>query len=307
MPKSSKSQRTGDFGENYVQAIVETGWRCLYISHGRRDRAAIDGTVIDVVDGEVKPLQFNIQVKASDFGKRSSSEFRAPIKQDHLNLWKNLNIPVVLVCVDKNPPTIAYWKIIRSNDELPILMSRKHVFGPGSRNTIVGAVKKVLKQHNIEPIQGKVLDVPLQNSIRKACKNYYLELKKRDIAHPIYGPISFTWKGWRHITRKKRSTRKIAVSLLLLPSLPKIVESSLLPVGSRELPPLHRHGHIFSRTLLVFEAILKLTHRGNARVRMVIERDILFRADWATTDPDYNRRFQICRFYSLSELPTINR
>jgi len=306
MPKSTVSQRTGDFGENHVQTIVETGWGCLFISYGGRDRAAIDGKVIDVVNGVVKPLEFNIQVKTGDFGNRHSNEFAAPVKLDHLEHWQQLNVPVVLVCVDTKPPTKAYWRLIRPRDTLPLSVSRRNLFGPGSRNVIVGAIRKALKQDSITPIQGRVLDVPLQSSVRIACKNYYKELKCRTIIHPTYGRINLTWKGWRHITRRKRSTRKIAVSLLLLPSLPEILRSSIQPVNSRELPSLRRSGHILSRTLLVFEAMLKLSHRGDARVRIIIERDILFSKDWATTDPKYNRRIQMCRFYSLSELPTKN-
>jgi len=305
MPNLVSSQQTGDFGEAYVKAVIETGWGCLFAPFQDRDRFGIDGTVVDVVNNIIKPLQYNVQIKTSStFGSRNNRQFRAPVEQKHLDYWQQLNIPVVLVCVDAIPPTCAYWHFIRPGDKLPIYVSRQKIFGPGSRDAIVGVVRKALAKSPVVEVPGRMLDVPLHNGLRNTAKAYYKRLKMETWLNPTYGRVSFSWKGWRHITRKKRSTRKIALTMLLLPSLPEILKCPIQHVSSRELDPVYKGNQVVSRTLLVFEPMLKLTQRADARVRLVLERDILYRRDWATTDPRYNLLGQVCSFYSFSELPT---
>jgi hypothetical protein len=295
---------TGDFGESYTRTVVETGWRCLYIPHGNRDRCGIDATVIDVLNGRVQPLQFSVQVKTGKFRNiRDSHLFRAPVSSEDLAFWRELETPIILVCVDTNPPTTAYWHLIRPDTKMPLQLSKRKVFGPGSRDAVVGAIRKAINRNKEITLRGRTLSVRLNSGIRGAAKECYRRLKSESHNHPTYGPITFTWKGWRHITRKKRLTRKIAQALLLLPTVPEILNSPIQPKDSRELEPVRRGKRIFSRTLLVFEPTITLKHRSDARVRLVIERDTVFPEDWATTDPSDRRRVQICRFYSLSELP----
>lgn len=304
MPQSTSSQATGDFGETYVRTIIETGWRCLLIPHWGRDRFGIDGMVIDVVNGEIQPFQFNVQIKTGNFtGRKRSAEFLAPVHSEHLLFWKQLNVPVVLVCVDTTPPTTAYWRLIAAGDTLPVYMSRRKILGPGSRDGVIGAVRKVVNQNQDFAIDGKVLNLPLQSGVRNIAKAYYRKLKSELHCHPTYGPMKFTWRGWRHITRKKRSIKKIAHALQLLPSVPEIIRSAINPVSSRELDPVEKGNYTLSRTLLVFEPTIKISHRADARIRLVIERDTIFPKDWATTDPKDSRRVQVCRFLSLSEIP----
>lgn len=296
-------EEKGQFGEDYVTQIIRTGWRAFVQKlEGRNDRG-IDLVVQDATPNHLTGLQFNVQVKTSDFNVRLPGEsFPAPVDREHLDMWRACNVPVVLVCVDEGPPPVAYWRLITPGDGVRgIRVFRRNVFGPASRDAVVAAIRRTGPQA-LAPVRGEILDYPLNKGVRNAAKDYYRQLMRIPFSNSSIGPIEFTWKGWRHMTRQGRSMWKIRSSLLLLPSVRNILDGAIYPKKFRSLDPLARGNKILHRTLLVFERITTFDHRVPTWLQVVIEAQAVIPTDWALTLPNDPRRELRYKFLNLSEL-----
>ena len=215
MTRLTEKEELGAFGYDYVRTVIETGWRArLQKMEGLNDRG-LDGTVIDFHRNTATGLRFDIQVKTSKTRFRADT-FDAGLDKVHLDLYRRATRPVVVICVDANPPVTAFWRLITSREGEGIGMSRQEVFGPASRGEVIAAIQEAHPQ-TIELVPGEVLEFPLQKGIREAAKRYYVEeLMPTPEANAAFGPVHFTWKGWHHITRRHRSRAKIPASLMLL-------------------------------------------------------------------------------------------
>ncbi|ETR67751.1 MAG: hypothetical protein OMM_04971 [Candidatus Magnetoglobus multicellularis str. Araruama] len=207
-PQLTPRDEIGRYGVNHIRNIVENGWRAILQDfQGTNDRG-IDGIVLDVHNGAVTSYQFNVQIKTRDF---NSKTFLAPVSEKHIRLWRESNVPVILICVDKGPPTIAYWTLIRPDSESnSIRINKINEFGPTSRDNIVSEIQGAYPT-KISPTVGNILPIPLNHTMRKFAKDYYYSnlFRKSHISILFFGPIEFSWKGWRHITRRGRSTQNI--------------------------------------------------------------------------------------------------
>ncbi len=261
---------SGRHGERYVEEIVES-WGCAYTRNTGGDGYGLDGYVLDRISCKRRPLQYRVQVKTTKrkFGSRASETFRAPINDPQfLKFWKDVGL-CLLVFVEKEPSEVAYWHVVRKNDTLPLYVSRHNVFGPDSRDNIVAELRKERKQQSLAVVSGgEILDLPLTKSIQKEARECYRRLKRSVYQHPTLGRIVLTWKAWRHITRNKRTSRRIRISWLFLPCLPAILTSQIRPVYSRNLGPVLRGNEVYHRTLLVFEALVIMRQGGDARVQV---------------------------------------
>jgi hypothetical protein len=302
-PQLNEFEEKGRFGADFVKRIIENGWRGIVQEfQGLNDRG-IDFIVQDVHRGRVTSLQFNIQVKTSDFNaKFPGDSFPAPVDKNHIELWRDSNVPVVLVCVDAGSPPVAFWRLIRPGEDVPrIRMSRRNVFNPASRDSVVAEIRRALPQR-LPAACGEILKYPLQRSIRDFAKDHYRELMKKPYTNSSFGPIEFTWKGWRHMTRQGRSMWKIRSSLLLLPSVLAILDGGIHPTKWRSLKTITRGKRDQFRTILVFERIVKFDHRVPAWVQVVIEAQAVIPTDWAMSAPYDPRRKLQYKFLNLSEL-----
>lgn len=303
-PQLTPRDERGRYGASHVKQVVETGWRAILQDfQGTNDRG-LDGIVLDVHRGAVTSLQFNIQIKTSTFNSDFPGEsFPAPVSRKHLLLWRESNVPVVLICVDIGSPTRAYWAVIRPDKEIEsIRINTRNEFGPASRDNIIAAIQEAFPR-NTSSIDSKVLSVPLNHGIRKSAKDYYYrELLGKPQDHPVFGPIEFTWKGWRHITRRGRSMSNIANSLLLLPCVRSVLDPCVFPTKWRPLQPIPRGNRIQYRTLLVFYRVVTFCNRAPAWIRVVVERQVFLPKDWATSPPDDPRRQTKYKFLSVYEI-----
>lgn len=306
-PQLTENEETGRFGADYVKRILKTGWRAIL--HPREGYAdcGIDGTVIDQHRGRMTAIEFHIQIKTGTF---AGDTFRAPLKRGHVELYRDSNVPVVLICVDVGPPPIAFWKLVRLEEPAeairmnkPIRITRQSVFGPDSRDTIIAEIQNAFPRR-VPPTHGQILGFPIQLGVRDAAKDYYYrQLMPNPHWNPVFGPVKFTWKGWRHITRQARSRSKIPSSLLLLPCVRNILDTPVLPSRWRPLPPVVRGSMIQYRTLLIFERVVTFRHRAPAWVRVAVERQAALPTDWTASPPRDPRRKLEYKFLSVSELP----
>ena len=303
-PQLTLHDERGRHGANYVRTVVETGWRAILQDfQGTNDRG-LDGVVLDVHNGAVTSYQFNVQIKTSTFNSKYPGDtFPAPVSKKHLCLWRESNVPVVLICVDIGPPIQAYWTLIRPDSGLnSIIMNKQNEFGPASRDSIISEIQGsyALK---ISPAVGRILPIPLNHSMRKFAKAYYYQnLLGKSQKHPVYGPIEFTWKGWRHITRRGRSMQNIANSFLLLPSIRLVLDQNIFPSKWRPLKPIYSGNLIQHRTLLVFYRVVTFGNRSPAWIKVVIERQVFVPKDWALSPPDDPRRIANYKFLSVYEI-----
>ena len=157
-PKLNENEEKGRFGADLVRRIVENGWRGIVQEfQGLNDRG-IDFIVQDVHRSRVTSLQFNIQVKTSDFSKRFTGDsFPAPVDRKHIELWRDSNVPVILVCVDVGSRPVAFWRLIRPGENVrSIRMSKRNVFTPASRDAVIAEIRRALPQR-LPPTHGEVL------------------------------------------------------------------------------------------------------------------------------------------------------
>ncbi len=303
-PQLTPRDEIGRHGANYIRTVVETGWRAILQDfQGTNDRG-LDGVILDTHNGAMTSYQFNVQIKTSSFNSKYPGEtFPAPVSEKHLLLWRESNVPVVLICVDIGPPTQAYWTLIRPDSESSsIRINKKNEFGPTDRDNIISEIQGIYST-KISPAVGKILPIPLNHSIRKFAKEYYYQnLLGKPQKHLVFGPIEFSWKGWRHITRRGRSMQNIANSFMLLPSIRHVLDQNIFPTKWRPLKPINHGNLIQHRTLLVFYRVVTFNNRAPAWIKVVIERHVFLPKDWALASPDDPRRITNYKFLSVYEI-----
>jgi hypothetical protein len=282
-PQLSEAEERGQFGENYVRQIVQSGWRSLVQDmQGINDRG-IDFVVQDVHDGRLTSIQFAIQVKTSAFTKKFAGRyFPAPVEERHLAFWRDSTLPVVIVCVDVTQPrTIAYWQLIEKDSSPSIQMDKQRVFEGASRDAVIAALRRGIPPR-LPLVSATPLYPPLKEGFRPMAKAYYLsELLGRSVRNELFGPVEFTWKGWKHLTRQSRSGWRIQGSLTLLPAVRPLLQSGAQLWRWRSLPSISRGRLQLFRTLLVFSGTVILSHRAPAVVRIVVEAQATIPTDTA--------------------------
>jgi hypothetical protein len=255
-------------------------------------------------DGRATPHRYDVQVRTSEHYAQSPEGFAVTISSEHRRLWSQVNIPMFLVCVDgpSGGETKAFWRRITGSDTSggTIFVSRRNVFGPSSRGQILAELRRTLPKELL-PVKGTILGCPLHLGLRHAAKEWYRRyLIASAVENPYFGPIRFTWQGWRHITRRRRSRARIHASLLLLPSLRAVLQDPMLPVGMRPLDPIRRGAYNYAPMLLVFERRVTFVNRSPAAIRVVVKQVDRLPVDWARRPPDMTKRFY--NFYSVEEL-----
>jgi hypothetical protein len=302
MTQLRESDETSRLGVKHVREIVEQGWGgVIQDIQGPNDRG-VDATVFDFHVGRATSLRFDLQIKSSKT-KFRADRFLVPIKGAHLSMYRESEVPVILICVDVNPPVNAFWRVVKPGEYgEQIFMSRKDTFGPVSREAVFSAIRRTFPR-KVPPAHGQVLQFPLAASIREAARDYYCrKLMRLPHSNRAFGPVDFTWKGWRHITRRTRPQWKIGSSLLLLPCLRAALDGPILPVDARSLGPVRRGSRVQYRTLLTFERVMVFLHRAPTWLRVVIESQSILPVDWAMSTPGDPRRTLSYKFLSLGEL-----
>jgi Domain of unknown function (DUF4365) len=307
MTHTTPQGRLGQWGLDYVRSVVETGWGCIMQEfHGSRD-VGMDATVLDVHNGCATRHRFDVQVRTSARFSQRPDGFAVTITKAHRQLWAELDLPVFLVCVDAPPKgeTKAFWRRITPSDAEggTIVVSRQNVFGPSSRGEILAEVRRALPK-DLPAVKGTAFGCPLNVGLRTAAREWYASnLLGLPVENSYFGPIHFTWHGWRHITRQLHSRVRVQTSLLLLPSVKAVLANPMSPVATRRLQPIRRGSYDIDRLLLVFERGVTFSNRSPAFVRVVVKQADRLPLDWARRAPDSGERLRTYTFYSVEELP----
>ncbi len=305
MTQTTRQVRTGQWGADHVRRIIETGWGGIFQSiEGARD-IGLDATVLDMHRGRATQYRFDLQIKTSARFSQSKPEFVVPVSEKHRRWWASLEFPVFLVCVDAPPrkPTQVYWRLITSADAhaRTIMVSRQNVFGPSSRVDILSAYRRV-RPSPLSAATGRLLACPLNAPMRAVAKTWYRQnMLQRPVDNVGFGPVHFTWNGWRHITRRRRSRSRILSSLLLLPSVRPVLSMPMAPTGTRPLQSAVRGRFICDSRLVIFTRPVTFVNRADAMVRIIVKQIDTRPVDWASRPPDSGECSRTYAFHSVEE------
>jgi hypothetical protein len=302
-PRIGRHEPAGRFGLNFVREVVENGWGCiLHPIEGYADRG-YDAIVFDQHEGQMTSRQFLVQIKCRSLRVTDSDRVRLPIGEKHAELWRESNLPVLVVLVNTaKVPVSASWALVNQTMHGKHLeFSRRNSFDPGARDAIIAAIQHASPK-TMPPVSGAEPTWPVNIGIRNSAREYYRSLMRNPQPNPLFGPVQFTWKGWRHITRRQRSFAKLPISFSLLPSVRSILAPGIVPVRYRSQKAIRRGEWLEFRTLLVFERVVVFRHRAPTWARLTVERDARLPADWISAPPDDPRRRIVYRFLSLEEL-----
>lgn len=111
LPKYKQSSRTGENGITILKGIVETQLEWIFRPNHQEHDFGIDAYIDIVSDaGEVTGKTIAIQVKTgqSYFNERSKFGWIYRGRREHLNLYLNQDIPVVIILVDDSKQKV-YW------------------------------------------------------------------------------------------------------------------------------------------------------------------------------------------------------
>lgn len=109
-PTQTESQRIGRLGQIFAEYLVTKSLKWNFRSVHQEDDYGIDGYVDIVEAGAVTGKGLAIQVKCGDsyFSQRTPAGYKYTGSKKHLNLYLNLDLPVILLIADENKEE-AYW------------------------------------------------------------------------------------------------------------------------------------------------------------------------------------------------------
>jgi hypothetical protein len=118
-----------------------------------------------------------------------------------------------------------YWTYVHQNTVPKIVkLGRNHILSPATRFEVARCINKNIN-HNKFNSRGIILDFKRDTSViskyRKDIKLIYRNYK--EINNPIYGNISFTNYGWKHMFRKTRLKKYKLDSLIIIPYLKQLL------------------------------------------------------------------------------------
>lgn len=254
-------------------------------------------------DGQ--PLHFGVQVKTgTSFASGSGAKWLVKnISESRFRQWTKSKLPVIFVWVRPTQPAECYWTIIRrTTSRSHFSIPKRSVINPGMRFQLALEV-------SVDPGEAvasgpiKLLRPPLGIGLRPFARKFYkTHLMPSRPVHPILGPISFSWRGWRHLTRQGRRQDFIHQSLQLLPATIQAIQSPSELVGLRHLKTLQRGHWTTELRLVVFRSrSVKVLGRRSADLVLVIRQRIRFPTNWLGDVSLHQRIYCESSFESIYE------
>ena len=251
------TQEIGDLGIARLKLIlaeINCGWQ----SFGQENDKGIDGFIIlrKIVTKKSKKINKKTgkpkvrknkkdsgeiifaQVKTGQSFKKETlirpDHYDILIGEDYINnrkpLWARMSSPVILIYVDdvKNEADLNSEDSYSSENKNIVLVPKSNKIASNARYNL----KKLCgyKDKNIPSINLNSKDcyyMNFSNSLKKSAWDYYTNWKNDKLfkaANPNLNNINISRSGWRHISRKSRSSGKIIQSWMLLGAARKILE-----------------------------------------------------------------------------------
>ena len=277
LPGFNQQHFTGSYGVSFVGNVVKNNWESTFLQTNQEDDLGIDGIIEFLKRGIPIGLLLAVQIKTGPSHARwVGKEIHVDVKRKHLNYWRGCNLPVLLVWVDDSvSPPKAYWGIVEKDlnqSFVPLLPENQ--FGLHSKGHIISLIRPTgagqASRLECELLVGKV-----GAGIRQTAKAYYKDWRDHSRQHgcinPDFGLVEVSLKGWRHITRKSRSSPELAHSFALLPSAKAIIESTSGAQYVRTEADNTGDNFIVVRSYLSLEREINFPHRAPGTVRVIIE------------------------------------
>lgn len=248
------TQKIGNLGINRLVLIL-ANFNCGWQSYEQHNDKGIDGFIIlrRTISKKIKKIdkktglpKIKISKNETDSGEiifaqvKTGQSFKSEtltrpnhydilIGEEYINnhrpLWNRMASPAILIWVDdKNND--AYWTDLNSDDSYTTdnkgiaLVPKSNKLDNNSRYFL----KKLCgyKNKNIPSINLSSKDcyyINFNSSIKNAARKYYLDWKNDKLfktANPYLNNINISRSGWRHLSRKSRSSGKVIQSWMLL-------------------------------------------------------------------------------------------
>jgi uncharacterized protein DUF4365 len=205
-------RQMGEFGEQEARSRLE---RAL-IGAGVRFSGASDKGLdllmqFEAPAPEPQPVHVAVQVKTGDsFAAMHRSRWRIQgLDEARFRQWTRSKVPVLFLWVRPTTPAECYWALIKRDS------SREH-FSIAKRAFVTPVLRYDLwlefaREGDPALVSGELLRPPLSVALRTHAKDYYAQhLIGETVVNPILGSVSFTWNGWRHMTRRGRKCGRAA-------------------------------------------------------------------------------------------------
>lgn len=216
-----------------------------------------------------QPLHFGVQVKTGNsFAVDITNRWRIRnLDEIRFQQWKLSKLPIMFIWVRPTNPAECYWRFIsRTTDKKHFDISKRSVITPSIRFDCLLAYFFNFTCEQKDEI--RLLRPPLATGMRPFAKDYYRELiASSNLTHPFLGKIDFTWKGWKHLTAKKRPLPFIHQSMQLLSTVPWVVQNPNEFIGMRRLRCVTRGAWTIDVRLLIFKTNnVKIVSRTDADI-----------------------------------------
>ena len=290
-----RNEELGEIGEQHAGAMLQLVLR----GHVSRLQGQADHGLDLAFTGrlpcpEKHLLHFVAQVKTGQSYIDRFKECKA-IKMNRSNAkrlleWRKLEAPVLFLWVD-NLTNNIYWRIISKEGKAKsVFLSERDILSPLTPFDIVIRLNRKRKVLN-ERLHISPLFPPTKGSLKDLAKNYYEQhLLRKFVKNPTLGDVCFTWRGWRHLVRKRRTIASTMQSLVLLPAAKKVLADPDGICGFRRLDKTTRGRWKTESRLIAFERNnVEIDGRTPAKIVAVVRERIIYPSNWRQSF-DFDRR-----------------
>lgn len=277
------SNETGNWGERVAAAMLslslsgQTKWVSL---EGERQHLDLMVDFTSPFDGSARSLP--VQVKTgSSFGAWAKGRWRMDnIDRTHVIRWRESRLPTLLVWVQTEPITKAYWRLILPRTPLETLsISRHNLVNPAATYEL----ERMWRLHTTTRIERLSLELPAAKTFvedRNKARSYWNGFG------PILdcmnlGPVAVTRHGWRHMTRASKSRSRIHDSLRLIRYLPVFLKREANTVETTDLVTRVEGSIVVEeRTILLTYRNIHFCHEGYFSVYFRVRYSARFPQRW---------------------------
>ena len=294
----------GEIGEQVACAQLQN----IFKGHATRFQGVADKGLDLAFIGKLpcrqKPLlHFVAQVKT---GQSQVSRLKDVLKVKRPNAkrlleWKSLEAPVLFLWVNDTNWTI-YWSLInKDNRSGSIFLSYNSFLCPA---TPYDLIVKLNRQRTAEfSIVGNELRPPSRITLKEYAMNYYVKnMLRKMVDNPIVGNVAFTWAGWRHMVRNRRTQAETSRSLTLLPFATNVLKDPTGIVGFRRLSHDVRGKLTTESRLISFESKnVEIKDRAPANLVVVVKERLVYSTNWHNNFTYHAKMIRDLTFYSIYE------
>ncbi len=283
MRKPNPSLELGTEGEKRARALLEHALAATGSHFSGAFDLGVDLHIQFPLPATGQPYHLGAQVKTGNsFVKPKKKHWVVQnVKKADLESWRSSQFPVIFVWVRPGPPTQCFWRLVKRRTQVsPLRISKQALVSPVMRFDLPLYLSPSVDAPEVSQV--KLLRAPLGSGIRPYAKDFYRhELMTDEACHPVLGPIRFSWRGWKHLTSRRRSVSRIAESLSLLRAVPLAIRYPKRFVAIRRVGSTTRGDTTTESRLLVFDSHeVPVEFRGEVGLRYIIRESVTYPKHW---------------------------